>query len=65
MLSILTNSIKPISLALPLHERKKILIVDDIPSKAKLMKKLLSKYDCTIAFSGKEALLKSMKFCQI
>lgn len=58
MLSISTNSIKPISLALPLHDRKKILIVDDIPSNAKLMEKLLSKYDCTIAFSGKEALQK-------
>lgn len=58
MFNMATNSIDPMSLALSPRDTKKILIVDDMPSTAKLMQKLLGKYDCDIAFSGKEALLK-------
>jgi len=59
MFEISAQDRESISLTLPLHVRKKILVVDDMPSTAKLMQKLLSKYDCTIAFNGKEALLKT------
>jgi len=59
MFNTSTTYCETMSLTPPQHVVKKILIVDDIPSTAKLMQKLLGKYDCTIAFSGKEALLKT------
>lgn len=43
------------------NNKKKILIVDDVRSTTILMEKLLAQYDCTVAFSGKEALLKANK----
>jgi len=51
------DSVSPTS-HLPLHSAKKILIVDDMPSSAMLMKKMLVKYDCATALSGQEALQK-------